>query len=177
MKQVANSWRLSGPANLLRMYISRQMWSARVGGILPQERFCLPTYTLRLRSLVGRLWAPSLTTNLEIAIVLIGVVFSYASRYLGGNRFLGATSTRRRLQGWRELIGRLRSLPWRSPMTPQCMFHGGERMACCPRNHTFRFLEGKVMQSPPSSPQSFQPNSHSNCSRVGMTQNALTQVA
>ena len=81
------------------------------------------------------------------------------------------------LQGWRELIGRLRSLPWRSPMTPPCMFHGGERMACCPRNQTFRFLEGKVMQSPPSSPQSFQPNSHSNCSRVGMTQNALTEVA
>ena len=43
--------------------------------------------------------APSLTTNLEIAIVLIGVVFSYASRYLGGNRFLGATSTRRRTAG------------------------------------------------------------------------------
>ena len=43
--------------------------------------------------------APSLTTNLEIAIVLIGVVFSYACRYLGGNRFLGATSTRRRTAG------------------------------------------------------------------------------
>jgi hypothetical protein len=37
--------------------------------------------------------SPSLTTNLEIAIVLIGVVFSYASRYLG------ATSTRRRTAG------------------------------------------------------------------------------
>ena len=57
------------------------------------------------------------------------------------------------------------------------MFHGGERMACSPQNHTFRFLEGKVMRSPPSSPQSLQPNSHSDCSRVGMTQNALTEVA
>jgi hypothetical protein len=151
---------------------------ARVGGIFPQERFCLPTYTLRFRSLVGRLWAPSLTTNLEIAIVLIGVVFSYASRYLGGNRFFGCdVDASKDCRAGGNLIGRLRSLPWRSPMTPQCMFHGGERMACCPRNHTFRFLEGKVMQSPPSSPQSFQPNSHSNCSRVGMTQNALTEVA
>jgi hypothetical protein len=43
--------------------------------------------------------AASLPTNLEIAIVFIGVVFSYASRYLPGNRFLGTTSMRRRTAG------------------------------------------------------------------------------
>jgi hypothetical protein len=47
----------------------------------------------------------SLPINLEIAIVFIGVVFSYASRYLPGNRFFWM---RRRwgggLRGWREFI-------------------------------------------------------------------------
>ena len=46
------------------------------------------------RAIVAR----SLTTNLEIVIVLIGVVFSYASRYLEESLF-GATSTRRRTAG------------------------------------------------------------------------------
>jgi hypothetical protein len=41
----------------------------------------------------------SLPINLEIAIVFIGVVFSYASRYLPGNRFLDATSMGRRTAG------------------------------------------------------------------------------
>jgi hypothetical protein len=47
----------------------------------------------------------SLPINLDIAIVFIGVVFWYASRYLRGNRFLGATSMGRRTAGGREFIG------------------------------------------------------------------------
>ena len=65
--------------------------------------------------------AASLPTNLEIAIVFIGVVFSYASRYLPENRFLGAFWVRRRcgegLRGWREFIGRLRSFADAPPLS------------------------------------------------------------
>ena len=55
--------------------------------------------------------AASLPTNLEIAIVFIGVVFSYASRYLPGNAFWVRRRCGEGLPAWREFIGRLRSFP------------------------------------------------------------------
>ena len=51
----------------------------------------------------------SLPINLDIAIVFIGVVLSYASRYLPGNRFLDATfDGPEDCGGGREFKGRLR---------------------------------------------------------------------
>jgi len=54
--------------------------------------------------------AASLPINLEIAIVFIGVAFSYAPRYLPGNRLLGATSMRPRTAGLEGIHWELRSL-------------------------------------------------------------------
>src|SRR6202011_4509249 len=50
----------------------------------------------------------SLPINLEIAIVFIGVVFSYASRYLPEIAFWVRRRWGGGLRGWREFIGRLR---------------------------------------------------------------------
>jgi hypothetical protein len=86
-------------------------------------------------------------------IVFIGIVFSYAF-YLGENRFLGATSTGRRIAGLERIDGEAAVIALASSCDSAIVacFMSAKGWRVARGNSIFLFLEGNVMQSPPSIP-------------------------